>query len=82
MKLHIMTILYRNQSRLNGGYKWIVVILLFFGAIITKLGKNIFMISNKKTQILAVVMCASNIIVNNNADIIIKDDSIVCYKDI
>lgn len=40
------------------------------------------MISNKKTQILAVVMCASNIIVNNNADIIIKDDSIVCYKDI
>lgn len=55
---------------------------LFLGAIITKLGKNIFVVSNKKTQILAIVMCASNIIVNNNANIIIEDDSIVCYKDI
>ena len=55
---------------------------LLLGAMTTKLGKNIFVVSNKKTQILAVVMCASNIIVNNNANIIIKDDSIVCYKDI
>ena len=43
-----MTILYRNQSRLNGGYKLIVVILLFFGAIITKPREDIFMARRRK----------------------------------